>query len=1151
LAKQLEASPTYFVLRTSSSVQLVTPSPFCAPSPSTTASTETIIIMKLALGFAAALAGCAAASQPAADVYVLPNREAASPQSIPSSVAGLITQQRASSGSVASVSEIPDNVDAEKVVSLLNQFGKTRPSLFDELTEEPKQLFVMLEGLTEEQIKDTRAKLNVQPSFTIPDVPSTDRLRWATGLDMPIYKGSKKEKTACSFDELINPLEERCWKGNHLITEYNVQKTPEILNDVINNFSRLASLAEIGELQVTLLLLPSVGKSSGKKQALNRRQAERVISSFRKTAAPAVPTSPANKNAFVSATPIPACFDSVDSCISATGNCSHQGQCLDKFKSDKAGGPVCFACHCLSTRKTDDGPLTHWAGPTCAKKDISVPFWLFAGFTLLLLGSISMAVTMLYNVGEEKLPGVIGAGVSNSRAERPKLPTAKWGAACAPCATAKAKCIRSNDASGAKCDRCERLLKECSNQIHRPRKKRQAKPSRTSQIEERLNGLVSLLKASGEISATQPDPSPQGDIHEGPRTEDSSDRPSPFSSSSSAIPPISNQANTWIIDPSYNSFTPKSCICHPDTMEAPPPPESDEILLDFYRKNLQPVHPFVIIPPNVSAAVLAARRPFLMAAIRMVSSFRSIRSMRAQMYHLMKHIANHMLIRSEKSLDLLLGIIVMLGYQQYHCCLHGQLSNLITLAGSLIGDMGLSRPPGLHERTRLMVVRPPEPHGRSNEERRALAGAWYWASVISMNFQRVEPMRYNGYLQECIRHLEKHPDYDTDIALVYLVRIQRLTERIAELNSRDGASEEVSPVPSAPVSAYILAFQNELNQIRASMPKHLQEDKTFQLFLESARLRLYEPPVLDKNLIRSLSKSLSSVTMATDSPLDRIYQSSAALTAWFNAWLSLPMSTYYFQTMAVGSHLVYALVMLARWARLATPRAMYEGKTAMPDDPSADNPNVALYNTDMANAQCDPRMMQDKCGMPQGHLPGRPDLEDSDLVAAVAILRTQLQTQPGLMINIPEILSAISSRFEHANATFQLCSADTERVNKNVWLMTALKVRIARAKLEKWAELVAEGAESMHLENRSQPDHRMADWQAAMHIPQIECAGLDEMGLFAEDGLQEPQMDSNWGDLAHNSWTTDLLSGFDPSGWFDGYVDLNSVPLHAATSAEG
>ncbi|UKZ75586.1 hypothetical protein TrVFT333_003274 [Trichoderma virens FT-333] len=711
------------------------------------------------------------------------------------------------------------------------------------------------------------------------------------------------------------------------------------------------------------------------------------------------------------------------------------------------------------------------------------------------------------------------------RAERPKLPTAKWGAACAPCATAKAKCIRSNEASGAKCD------------------------SRTAQIEERLNGLVSLLKASGELSGAQHDPHSQDD-NEDPRTEGSSDHLSPFSSPSSAIPSISNQANTWIIDPSYNSFTPKSCICHPDTMEAPPPPDSDEGLLEFYRKNLQPVHPFVIIPPNISAAVLAARRPFLMAAIRMVSSFRSIRSMRAQMYHLMKHLADHMLIRSEKSLDLLLGIIVMLGYQQYHCCLHGQLSNLITLAGSLIGDMGLSKPPGVHERTRLMVVRPPVQHGRSNEERRAFAGAWYWASVISMNFQRVEPMRYTGYLQDCIRHLEEHPEYETDISLVYLVRIQRLTERISELNSRGGTSGEISPVPSAPISAYILAFQNELNHIRDSMPKHLKDDKTFQLFLESARLRLYEPPVVDKNLIRSLSKSLSSVSMATDSPLDKIYQSSAALTGWFNSWLSLPISTYYFQTTAVGSHLVYALVMLARWARLATPRAMYEGKTAMPDDPSANNPNVALYNSDIANSQCDPAMTTDKCDMPGGRLPGRPDLGDADLAAAVAVLRTQLQTQPGLMINIPEILSAISGRFEHANATFQLCSADPERVNKNVWMMTALKVRITRAKLEKWAELVSEGAENMNPENGSEPDQRMADWQAAMHIPQTECAGLDDMGLFADDGLQEPQIENTWGQTAHIPWSIDPLSGFDPSGWFDGYVDWNSVTMNAVPPVE-
>lgn len=31
--------------------------------------------------------------------------------------------------------------------------------------------------------------------------------------------------------------------------------------------------------------------------------------------------------------------------------------------------------------------------------------------------------------------------------------TAKWGAACASCAAAKAKCIRTNEEMGTKCDR--------------------------------------------------------------------------------------------------------------------------------------------------------------------------------------------------------------------------------------------------------------------------------------------------------------------------------------------------------------------------------------------------------------------------------------------------------------------------------------------------------------------------------------------------------------------------------------------------------------------------------------------------------------------------------------------------------------------------
>lgn len=159
----------------------------------------------------------------------------------------------------------------------------------------------------------------------------------------------------------------------------------------------------------------------------------------------------------------------------------------------------------------------------------------------------------------------------------------------------------------------------------------------------------------------------------------------------------------------------------------PPPPDTDEALLNVYRTELQRVHPFVIVPAHISAAALKATRPFLMSAIRMVASHRNLRSMQAQMYQLMRHLSDHLLIRSEKSLDLLLGIIVIAGWYQYHCFMHAQLNNLLCLAKSLIADLGLSQQP----RDRCSypgIVKSIKPAARTNEERRALAGVWFLTS---------------------------------------------------------------------------------------------------------------------------------------------------------------------------------------------------------------------------------------------------------------------------------------------------------------------------------------------------------------------------------------------------------------------------------------
>lgn len=232
--------------------------------------------------------------------------------------------------------------------------------------------------------------------------------------------------------------------------------------------------------------------------------------------------------------------------------------------------------------------------------------------------------------------------------------------------------------------------------------------------------MVSLLQASGELPSNHTSLNTLSDA--AAREHSALTQDTPSTSSTTSNQPYSNPL---MIPESYNSNAIPSCICRPEPGMAPPPPDSDDVLLELFRAQMQPVFPFVIVPPAVSAFELYSSRPFLMSAIRMVTSFRSLRSMSAQMCRLISHIADHVLLRSARSLELLQGILVMVAWHQYHCLMHAQMNNLLSLAMSMVSDLGLNYPPGVREHARLMVARPDEPAGRTNEERRALLGLWF------------------------------------------------------------------------------------------------------------------------------------------------------------------------------------------------------------------------------------------------------------------------------------------------------------------------------------------------------------------------------------------------------------------------------------------
>ncbi|KAH7326460.1 hypothetical protein B0I35DRAFT_466994 [Stachybotrys elegans] len=1145
--------------------------------------------MKLTFGLTAAFIGAAAAAaRQSAEVYIFPSSPSSDTPAVSRSVARLLLLQRlAPAGKGPSANDLPDGIDVEDVIATLNQFGKPSPGLFSKSdAKNPSQLIVMLEGMTDEQLKEMAQVMDMSPSFTIPDVPSSKAHENLVKNDF--YNAGVTNEHECSVAQVINPFNANCWSGKSTVAKYDVSKDATAMEELSSSISQIAQLAQVGEMETVVMLLPQVADVSGsqrwsdKPQELRRRQAEQpIVPIDEEEEGKTEEDAPLSSNEKASTSPeaiftssksVPACFKSKESCINGTNDCSGKhGECRNKWASADGsdGKDVCYTCHCQGVRNPS-GSVTYWGGAVCQKKDVSVTFWLFAGFTLAMVGILALAIGLLFNVGEEKLPGVIGAGVSRSkmadgnRGERLKASTAKWGAACGTCATAKAKCLRTNPAPGSKCDRCERLYKECSGQVHRPRKKRTAKPSKTAQIEERLNGLVNLLKASGGITQEDFDAEALSIARE---LGSKSSRNSTSSSS-----PTYDQGHDWIVPETYNSGAPPSCICRAESGSAPPPPASDETLLGIYRDELQVMHPFVIVEPGVTASELNATKPFLMSAIRMVASLRSLRSMHAQMYYLMQHIADHMLIRSERSLELLQGILVILGWYQYHCFLHAQLSNLVSLATSLVVQLNLNKPS--HDEPGSSVLCYLSPSIRTNEERRAYAGAWYLASASSVGSGNVEPMRYTKYLQQCVNHLEMNGDYLTDANVAYLVRIQHLMGRISQVRSVDEAVDDPFNLPPPPRSVYLPVFQGELEGLRNSMPERLHTDSrlilagrfrghtdarpaTIQLHLHTAVLRLYEPPHLSTYNIMALAQSLSPGSPCVDTILDEMYRSRSALLDWVNAWIAIPAAEYHRQTAVIGAQIVYAVGMLGRWARLTTSnsvqrrRAETETQSGVPgatSDATIGASSGSEAQNTVASVGTNPSVIVTQG---QGHSKEPCELtnvamrHDADpaLPGAVAMLHVKLRSRPDLAIDIPGLLSAICARLEAASASVQGASADAGLASHNIWSMGALKVRLARAKMDRWADMISERMKYVTLEDGQQVP------SAGSEQPRDTDMMLDELDDLWT--LEMPIDDAVSQNAASNlPWTSDLLQGMDPALLFNGYWDWESSIMNSMGSAE-
>lgn len=262
--------------------------------------------------------------------------------------------------------------------------------------------------------------------------------------------------------------------------------------------------------------------------------------------------------------------------------------------------------------------------------------------------------------------------------------------ACTNCVRAKAKCSSSNTGdSDVKCERyarddmlncvecqliencrCLRMNKVCqpSPPMRRNRLPKRPYPQDSSRLEEKLDGLVTLLTSAAKsipaVTASTTNTSPESlTFGNGSLT--------PSSVDGTAIDQGENSKNK----PFYSGSgipgfecTPRvdsSALVARDRMlfdpRLEPSHEDAELYLDLFRLKFVKNFPFIVLPNTIPAAELRHERPLLWLSIMTVASNKSTEQVRLTIA--MREIfAREVFLEASRNMDLLLAILVYISW---------------------------------------------------------------------------------------------------------------------------------------------------------------------------------------------------------------------------------------------------------------------------------------------------------------------------------------------------------------------------------------------------------------------------------------------------------------------------------------------------------
>ncbi|KAF2433121.1 hypothetical protein EJ08DRAFT_708529 [Tothia fuscella] len=465
--------------------------------------------------------------------------------------------------------------------------------------------------------------------------------------------------------------------------------------------------------------------------------------------------------------------------------------------------------------------------------------------------------------------------------------------ACTNCVRAKARCSPSTSANAErKCDRCLRMKKTCqpSPPMRRPAHRviKKSSTNNTSQLEDKLDSLISLLKMNESTTSSRAG-------YEVPTN--SLPLSDPERSSSNLT------ASVTLGSVSFNA-TPVSTVNSPSRLDPAlePAAQEAEIYLARFRTDFVKHFPFIVLLPSISAHQLRQERPLLWIAIMTVASSNS-----TQQITLSKELrgifAREALVEGTRNMDLLLSILVYTVWDRRFHFSKPILICLVQLAIAVLYDLGLDKPlskdPALSLLHDLKGTMKPARLYRSPtmEERRALLGCYMLSSV------KGTCIRWTAFASECLNMVETEKEFESDALLIQWVKLRRIAESV-------NSASEAEIVNKAPVVFYLRSLESQLHEFKKNIPLGLAENKTLLTELYTIELSIYEI---------GLSQTPGVFSDQSSRRMECLWAYFNAIKSWIGVFLSIPPAQYVGFSAPIYSNMTHFFMAVYRLAIFEHP----------------------------------------------------------------------------------------------------------------------------------------------------------------------------------------------------------------------------------------